>query len=101
MEPTTLLFVEVFGMIALAAFLSTALFRDRPVFEGPESDHLQEDAPLLYARLLCPEWGTVADVAVGLDRSGPKARQTTVLSCSLLHEGATCDMQCLEEVAQA
>jgi hypothetical protein len=100
MEPATLLFVEVFGMIALAVFLSTALFRDRPVFEGPESDHLQEDVPLLHTTLLCPEWGTAADVAIGLDRSGPKATQT-VLWCSLLHEGATCDMECLEEMAQA
>ena len=66
----------------------------------PESDHLREDVPLLYKTIFCPEWGTAADVTIGLDRSGPKARQI-VLSCSLLHEGATCDMQCLEEIARA
>ena len=91
MEPTTLLFVEVFGMIALAAFLTVGLVRDRPIFEGPESEHLREEVPLLHTTMFCPDWRIEADVAIGLDRSGPKAR-LGVLSCDLLLEGETCDL---------
>ena len=100
MEPTTLLFVEVFGMIAIAAYLTVTLVRDRPVFEGPESGHLQEEVPLVHTTMFCPEWRVGADVAIGLDRSGPKAR-LDVLSCDLLLEGRTCDLTCLRATAQA
>ncbi len=100
MEPTTLLFVEVFGMIALAAFLMVGLVRDRPVFEGPESGYLQEEVPSLHTTMFCPDWRTAADVAIGLDRSGPKAR-LAVLSCDLLLEGETCDLTCLAGIPKA
>ena len=100
MEPTTLLFVEVFGMIAIAAYLTATLVRDRPVFEGPESGHLLEDVPLLHTTMFCPDWRTAADVAIGLDRSGPKAR-LAVLSCDLLLEGETCDLTCLAGIPKA
>ena len=100
MEPTTLLFVEVFGMIAIAAYLTATLVRDRPVFEGPESGHLQEEVPLLHATMFCPEWGIAAGVGLGLDRSGPKAR-LDVMSCDLLLEGGTCDLTCVGGIAQA
>ncbi len=100
MEPTTLLFVEVFGMIAIAAYLTATLVRDRPVLEGPESGHLQEEVPSLHTTMFCPEWSIEAEVAIGLDHSAPKAR-LDVLSCDLLLEGETCKLTCLEEIAQA
>ncbi len=100
MEPATLLFAEVFGMITIAAYLTVALVRDRPVFQGPESEHLPEEVPLLNTKAFCPEWRLVADVAIGIDRSGPKAR-LGIVSCDLLHEGKTCDLTCVEEIAQA
>ena len=100
MEPTTLLFVEVFGMIVIAACLTAILVRDRPVLEGPESGHLPEEVPLLHTTMFCPEWRVAADVAVGLKRSGPKAR-LEVLSCNLLLERETCDLSCVGGVAQA
>ena len=100
MEPTTLLFVEVFGMIAIAAYLTATLVRDRGVFEGPESGYLQEEVPSLHTTMFCPDWRTAADVAIGLDRSGPKAR-LAVLSCDLLLEGETCDLTCLRAIPQA
>jgi hypothetical protein len=101
MEPTTLLFVEVFGMIALAAYLTATLVRDRMVFEGPESGgHLPEEVRSLHTTMFCPEWRTAADVAIGLDRSGPKAR-LHVLSCDLLLEEETCDLTCLGGIAKA
>ena len=40
--------------------------------------------------MFCPEWRMAADVAIGLDPSGPKA-WLDVLSCDLLLEGETCD----------
>ncbi len=100
MEPATLLYAEVFGMIAIAAYLTVALVRERPVFEGPESGHLPEEVPLLHTTMFCPEWRTTADVAIGLDRSGPKAR-LHVLSCDLLLEGEACDLTCVGGIAQA
>ncbi len=100
MEPTTLLFVEVFGMIAIAACLTATLVRDRPVPDGPESGHLQEEVSLLHTTMFCPEWKIAAGVALGLDRSGPKAR-LDVLSCDLLLEGGTCDLTCVGGIAQA
>ena len=100
MEPTTLLFVEVFGMIAIAVYLTATLVRDRPVSEGPESGHLQEEVSLLHTTMFCPEWRTPADVAIGVDRSGPKAR-LDVLSCDLLLEGGTCDLTCVGGIAHA
>ncbi len=100
MEPTTLLFVEVFAMIAIAACLTAILVRDRPVFEGPESGHLQKEVPLLHTTIFCPDWRVAADVAIGLDRSGPKAR-LDVVSCDLLLEGETCDLTCLAGIPKA
>ena len=100
MEPATLLFVEVFGMIAIAAYLTVAFARARPVFEGPESEHLPEEVALLNTTMFCPDWRTTADVAFGLDRSGPKAR-LGVVSCDLLREGETCDLTCVREIVQA
>ena len=100
MEPTTLLFVEVFGMIAIAAYLTSTLVRNRPAFAGPVSEHLEEETPLLHTSMFCPEWRMAADVAVGIDRSGPKAR-LDVLSCDLLGDGETCDLTCVGGVARA
>ncbi len=99
MEPTTFLFVEVFGMIVIAACLTAILVRDRPVLEGPESGHLPEEVPLLHTTMFCPEWRVAADVTIGLDRSGPKARPI-VLSCDLLLQGETCDLSCVEGIMQ-
>ena len=84
----------------IAAYLTAILIRDRPVFEGPESGHLLEDVPLLHTTMFCPEWRVAADVAIGLDRSGPKAR-LDVLSCNLLRERETCDLTCVGGTAQA
>ncbi len=100
MEPATLLFAEVFGMIAIAAYLTVALVRDRPVSEGPESEHLLEEVPLLNTNVFCPEWRLGAELTIGLDRSGPKAR-LGVVSCDLLREGKTCDLTCVGGIAQA
>ena len=100
MEPTTLLFVGVFGTIAITACLTAILARDRPVFERPESGHLQEEVPLLHTTMFCPEWRVATDVTIGLDRSGPKAR-LDVLSCNLLLERETCDLTCVGGTAQA
>ncbi len=100
MEPTTLLFVEVFGMIAIAAYLTTTLVRNRTAFDGLLSEHLEEETPLLHTSMFCPEWKMATDVAIGLDRSGPKA-QLDVLSCDLLLERKTCDLTCVGRIAQA
>ena len=100
MEPATLLFAEVFGMIAIAVYLTVALVRDRPVFEGPGSEHLPAEVPVLNTKILCPEWRLGAEVAIGLDRSGPKAR-LGVVSCELLRGGEACDRTCVGEIAQA
>ncbi len=100
MEPATLLFAEVFGMIAIAAYLTVALVRERPVFEGPESEHVPEEVPSLNTKVFCPEWRVRGEVAIALDRSGPKAR-LHVLSCNLLREGETCDLTCVGGAAQA
>jgi hypothetical protein len=100
MEPATLLFAEVFGMIAIAAYLTVALVRERPVFEGPDSEHLPKKVPLLNTKVFCPEWRVRGEVAIGLDRSGPKAR-LGVVSCDLLREGETCDLTCVGGIAQA
>ncbi len=100
MVPTTILFAGIFGMIAIAAYLTATLVRDRPVFERPESGHLQEEVPLLHTTMFCPEWRVATDVTIGLDRSGPKAR-LDVLSCNLLLERETCDLTCVGGTAQA
>jgi hypothetical protein len=100
MVPTALPFLEVFGMIAIAAYFTVALVRDRPVFEGPESGHVSDGVPLLNTIIFCPERQLGADVALGFDRSGPKAR-LEVLSCDLLPEGETCGMACVGGIAQA
>jgi hypothetical protein len=100
METGTRLFVEVFGMIAIAAYLSLGLVRDRPVFEGPEREHLPEEFPLLTTSLFCPDWALGADVVIGLDNTGPKPF-LKVTSCDLLLEGETCDMACVKRISQA
>jgi hypothetical protein len=99
MEPATLLFAEVFGMIAIAIYLTVVLVRDRPAFEGPEHELLPE-LPVLDTKVFCPEWRLRADVAIGLDRSSPKPR-LGVVSCDLLHDGETCDLMCVGGIAQA
>ncbi len=99
MEPATLLFAEVFGMIAIAVYLTLVLVRDRPAFEGPDHELLPE-LPVLNTQVFCPEWRLRADVAIGLDRSGPKPL-LGVVSCDLLHDGETCDLACIGGIAQA
>ena len=100
MEPATLLLDAIFGLHALAAYLTVALVRERPVFEGPESEHVPEEVPSLNTKVFCPEWRVRGEVAISLDRSGPKAR-LHVLSCDLLREGETCDLTCVGGIAQA
>ena len=55
---------------------------------------------MLITKVFCPEWRLEADVAIGLDRSGPKAR-LGVVSCDLLREGKTCDLTCVGGIAPA
>ncbi len=64
------------------------------------SEHLPKEVPWLNTKAFCPEWSLVADVAIGLDRSGPKAR-LGIVSCNFLQEGKTCDLTCVEGIAQA
>ena len=87
-------------MIAIAAYHTVALVRERPVFEGPDSEHLPEKVPLLNTKVFCPEWRVRGEVAIALDRSGPKAR-LHVLSCNLLREGEPCDLTGVGGMAQA
>lgn len=52
----------------------------------------------LHTKIFCPEWRLAADVAIGLDRSGPKTR-LAVVSCDLLREGESRDLTCAEGIA--
>ncbi len=100
MEPTMLLFLEVFGMIAIAVYVTVARARDKPVCEGRELQHLLGELPLVNTTILCPERRLRADLVIGVDRSGPRAR-LGVVSCDLLGEGKTCDLACVGGIAQA
>lgn len=100
METGTLLFAEVFGMIAIAAYLTVALVRDGPVFKGPERERVPRGVPLLTTTLFCPDWQVGAEVAIGLARTGRKPL-LEVVSCDLLLEGEQCDQACMRGVAQA
>jgi hypothetical protein len=111
MEPAALLFVEVFGMIAIAGFLTVALVRARPLVEGAKQEQdleqvpeqalggVQEKLPVLSTTMLCPTWGIGAEVALGLDSAGPKPR-LEILSCDLLLDLETCDRACVGGIAQ-
>lgn len=69
-------------------------------FADPEREHLPGGVPLLTTRFFCPEWKRGADVTIGLDRSGPKAR-IGVVSCDLVREGETCDLTCVGGIEYA
>ena len=69
-------------------------------FANAEREHLPWGVPLLTTTFFCPEWKRRADVTIGLDRSGPKAR-LGVVSCDLLRHGETCDLTCVGGNAQA
>lgn len=100
MEPATLLFVEVFGMIGIAAFLTQAIVRDRPVFAGPGGREATLDLTPMATSIFCPEWMATADVTLGVTRTG-KDHRLEVLTCDLLMDGETCDGLCMRPVVEA
>lgn len=99
MEPEVLLYLEVFGMIGIAALLTVAIVLDQPVFEGPK--------PLLPWRriqvataLHCPEWHATAKVTLGL-KTATSPDELGILTCDMLRDGETCDEPCLQPVLHA
>ncbi len=99
MEPEVLLYVEVFGMIGIAALLTVAIVLDLPVFEGPKPPSRWrriEAATALY----CPEWHATAKVTLGLEPA-IEPEELGILTCDLLREGETCDGPCLTPVLRA
>ena len=100
MEQSTLLIMEVFGLVGVACFLTVALLRDRAVFEGPQEEETTDDVPMVATTIYCPEWRTNADVALGLVGSGSQ-KKMGVLTCDMLREGETCDRSCLGAVVNA
>ncbi len=100
MEQSTLLIVEVLGMIGVAGFLTVALVRDRAVFERPRAGETMDDVSRVLTSIYCPEWRTNADVMLG-PRGMDSKKHMGVITCDLLREGETCDRSCLGAVANA
>jgi hypothetical protein len=100
MEPSTLLFVEVFGMIGIAAFLTQAVVRDRPVFAGPSDRKATLDLPPMATSIFCPDWKASAEVTLGVSRNR-SGDQLAVLSCDMLMDGETCEGLCMQPALEA
>jgi hypothetical protein len=100
MEPATLLFVEVFGMIGIAAFLTQAVVRDRPVFAGPARPGTAIDTTPVAVSIFCPDWKASANATLG-GRSTERGDQLAVLSCDMLLDGETCSGLCLQPALEA
>lgn len=99
MEAEVLLFVEVFGMIGIAAFLTRAVLLDQPVFAGPKPlPRLR--LPRVATALYCPEWHATAKVTLGL-KPATDLEELGILTCDLIGDSETCDGHCLGPVLQA
>ena len=94
MDPGTLLFAEVIALVGIAAFLTSALIMNRPVFALPGGEETPLVVPPVSVPLLCPDWSCGADVTLGLKRDRRQAR-IGVLDCDLLLLDEGCDGHCV------
>ncbi|GMR13055.1 MAG: hypothetical protein BMS9Abin29_1254 [Gemmatimonadota bacterium] len=96
MDPESLLFVEVVGMIVVAGFLTLSLRRE----EESGSTDVSVPLPSVSTTVLCPGWKCTAEVVIGVRERGADTR-LGIMACDLLLEGESCDESCVTPVVQA
>ena len=96
MDPETLVFAEVVGMVGVAAFMTLSLRG------GEESNprQLPSDPPPVTMTVLCPGWKCNADVIVGVKGDAVDG-YLGVTACDLLLEGESCNEACVMTVLRA
>jgi hypothetical protein len=96
MDPESLLFAEVIGMVGIAGFLTLSLRGGKE----PGSTDVAGTLQPISTAVLCPGWKCNAEVIIGVRDDGPEVR-LGILACDLLLEGESCDEGCITQVARA
>lgn len=96
MDPESLLFAEVMGMIGVAGFLTLSLRGEGK----PGSTEMAGTLQPVATTVLCPGWKCNADVIIGVRGEGADMR-LGIMACDLLLEGECCDESCVTAVVRA
>ena len=96
MDPESLLFVEVVGMIGIAGFLTLSLRGE----ERPGSSDVFVSPDPVATTVLCPGWKCNAGVIIGVKGDGTDLR-LGITACDLLLQGEACNEGCITAVARA
>jgi hypothetical protein len=95
MEQSTLMLMEILGLVGVACLLTVALFRGKAVFAAPEEAETTSDVPTMLTTIFCPERRANAGVAFGVVGSGSH-KHLDILTCDLLPDGEACERACID-----